>query len=122
MSRIYVGNLPYPAREEELRSFFAAAGNVTEVIVPLTEDKRSKGFGFVEFGDDESFKKALAMDGQQMDGRPLRINEARPREERRDGAARPMAQSAPVEDASDEADALMDEVPAADTPPATEEE
>ncbi len=82
MFRVYVGNLPYRAREEDLKSFFASAGTVSEVIVPLTEDHRSKGFGFVQFEDEAGFKNALAMDGQEMEGRPLRINEARPREER----------------------------------------
>jgi RNA recognition motif-containing protein len=97
MFRLYVGNLPYRAREEDLKSFFASAGDVTEAIVPLTDDRRSKGFGFVQFGDEASFKNALAMDGQQMDGRALRINEARPREERDGGAA-----SAPADNASTE--------------------
>jgi len=109
MFRVYVGNLPYRAREDELKSFFASAGAVTEAIVPVTDDNppRSKGFGFVEFGDEASFKNALAMDGQQMDGRTLRINEARPREDRQPrGEAHDSAPAvdAPVADA-DTADA-----------------
>jgi RNA recognition motif-containing protein len=118
MFRVYVGNLPYRVREDDLRAFFESAGNVTEVVVPLTEDRRSKGFGFVEFGDKESFEKALAMNDQEMEGRKLRINEARPREDRRGGGSdRPMRDAgsdsmdaAPAEDATEEvsADAATD--------------
>jgi RNA recognition motif-containing protein len=117
MFRVYVGNLPYRVRGEELKEFFGSAGNVTDAIVPLTEDQRSKGFGFVEFGDEESFKKALAMDGQQMEGRPLRINEARPREDRggdRGGNRPAPAQDAPASDVSDAPAEDAGDMPAAD--------
>src|SRR5215212_8738753 len=109
MFRVYVGNLPYRVREDDLRAFFESCGNVTEVVVPLTEDRRSKGFGFVEFGDKESFEKALAMNDQDMEGRKLRINEARPREDRRGGGSdRPSrdqagSDSSASDDAADQA-------------------
>ncbi len=81
--RIYVGNLPFDATEEQVRSLFASHGEVTEVsLINDRETGRPRGFGFVEMaiGGQEAIR---ALDQQQFGGRTLRVNEARPREERR---------------------------------------
>ncbi|MGD9600759.1 MAG: RNA recognition motif domain-containing protein [Gammaproteobacteria bacterium] len=79
---IYVGNLPYNMREEELREAFERYGAVSSAKIVIDRDtNRSKGFGFVEMpnqGEGEAAIKAL--DGQPMNGRPLRVNPAKPRE------------------------------------------
>jgi RNA recognition motif-containing protein len=58
MFRVYVGNLPFPARQAEVKQFFVDGGvaedKIEDVVVPLTEDNRSKGFGFVQLADEES--------------------------------------------------------------------
>jgi RNA recognition motif-containing protein len=80
--RLYVGNLPYSVDDGQLKELFAAFGEVSEAVV--IKDKysgRSKGFGFVNFEDDEAGKKAIAeMNDKEMQGRPLKVNEARPLE------------------------------------------
>ena len=85
--RIYVGGLSYSTNSEGLRDLFSQAGVVTEASV--VEDKysgQSKGFGFVEMPDSTEAKAAIAkFNGQTVDGRPLTVNEARPREERSGG-------------------------------------
>lgn len=81
---IYVGNLPYTITNDDLQAMFAAFGNVTSANV--IQDKftgRSKGFGFVEMSDNGEAQSAIAdLNGKDMDGRPLTVNEARPREDR----------------------------------------
>ncbi len=82
---IYVGNLSYQMTEEELSGVFAEFGEVTsaKIIVDRHMNNRSKGFGFVEMEDDEAAKKAIeALEGKELQGRTLRVNEARPREDR----------------------------------------
>lgn len=81
---IYVGNLPYSASEDELRSAFGAHGEVTSVnIISDKYSGQSKGFGFVEMSDDSAGNKAIeALNGTDMGGRSLKVNQARPREER----------------------------------------
>lgn len=80
---IYVGNLAYNATEDELRSAFGAFGQVTSVkIVRDRETGRSRGFAFVEMEDGEGAQNAVAqMNGRDLNGRNLVVNEARPREE-----------------------------------------
>ena len=82
--RLYVGNLPYSATDEELKSMFAQAGAVESATV--ISDKfsgRSKGFGFVEMTKDEDAQKAIDMfNGQKMGDRSIVVNEARPMTER----------------------------------------
>lgn len=81
---IYVGNLPYSMRDDALREAFAPYGAVdsAKVIMDRATD-RSKGFGFVEMPNDEEANTAIQnLNGKDFDGRPLRVNEARPREER----------------------------------------
>lgn len=80
---IYVGNLPYTVREPELRAAFEPFGAVSSVKVVIDrETDRSKGFGFVEMPDHAEGEAAIkALDGSSLNGRPLRVNPARPRED-----------------------------------------
>ena len=84
MIKLYVGNLPYSANDDALREHFSQAGTVASAtVVTDRETGRSRGFGFVEFEDDAEGKGAIeSLDGKEMDGRELKVNEARPREER----------------------------------------
>lgn len=84
MINIYVGNLSYQATEQELREMFASHGEVGNVTIIKDRDSgRSKGFGFVEMNDSSAGLRAIdALNGKDLGGRPLKINEARPREER----------------------------------------
>lgn len=83
--RIYVGNLPYSTTEDELREVFGEHGNVNSVDILLDRNTgRSRGFGFVEMDDADADKAIDALNGKDMDGRPLRVNVARERRERRD--------------------------------------
>ena len=82
-SKLYVGNLPYSATEEELSSIFSQAGTVTSVaIIKDRETGRSKGFAFIEMSNADEAQKAITMlNGRAMGGRDLRVSIARPREE-----------------------------------------
>ena len=84
---IYVGNLPYTATDPDLQELFEQHGKVTSARVILDRmSGRSKGFGFVEMADNDQAKAAMkALDGKDVDGRNLTVNEARPREERSGG-------------------------------------
>jgi RNA recognition motif-containing protein len=81
---IYVGNLSYSVTEEQLRAAFVKFGNVTRVnLIIDRETGRSKGFGFVEMPEDSSAEAAIkALNGTELDGRSMKISEARPRERR----------------------------------------
>ena len=83
---IFVGNLSYRSTEDSLRAAFEAYGVVDSAkIITSRETGRSRGFGFVEMPDEEEAKAAIAgLDGKELDGRPLRVNEARSKTERRD--------------------------------------
>ncbi len=85
--RIYVGNLPYTATDDELRKVFESYGSLVSANVIRDRDTdRSRGFGFVEFSDDNDGRNAItALDGSDMDGRSLRVNEAHERSERGGG-------------------------------------
>lgn len=80
--KLYVGNLPYTATEEELRALFEQHGATTSVAVIMDrETGRSRGFGFVEFETDAAAEAAReALDGRDMGGRALRVNEAQERQ------------------------------------------
>lgn len=82
MKKIYVGNLPYDATDDDLRELFAPFGDVaTSSIVMDRETGRSRGFGFVEMSDDAQADTAIqSMNGAQVGGRSLTVNEARPKE------------------------------------------
>lgn len=83
--RIFVGNLPFSATEEQLRDLFGQHGEVvTAEIVKDRFTERSRGFGFVEMANDDAANAAVAALNQyQMDGRPLTVNEAKARTEGR---------------------------------------
>ena len=82
--KIYVGNLPYSATEDEIRGTFGEFGDVLSVnLISDRETGRPRGFGFVEMNDDDALNAIQALDGKDMGGRPLWVNEARPR--RNDG-------------------------------------
>ncbi len=82
--RIYVGNFGYETTEQELREAFEAHGQVKEVTMIQDRDTgRPKGFGFIEMPTDEEAQAAItALNGQELSGRALTVNEARPRQER----------------------------------------
>jgi len=81
--KLYVGNLPWQTTGDDLSSLFSNYGNVTDAaVLSDRETGRSRGFGFVTM-DDEGGKKAIeALDGADFEGRALKVNEARPREDR----------------------------------------
>jgi RNA recognition motif-containing protein len=87
MIKIYVGNLSFKTDEGALRAAFEAHGEVVSAsIVMDRETGRSRGFGFVEMSNDDQARAAItAMNGQNLDGRDLTVNEARPREPRAGG-------------------------------------
>lgn len=83
MSKIYAGNLPFSVDDEKLREMFSQFGNVEEATVVRDRDTgRSRGFGFVEMPDAEAQQAISSLNGNDMEGRTLRISEARPREPR----------------------------------------
>ena len=86
-NKLYVGNLAYSVRDESLQESFGQFGTVTSAKVMMDrETGRSKGFGFVEMSSDPEAQAAInGMNGQPLEGRPLVVNEARPREERPGG-------------------------------------
>lgn len=83
-NKLYVGNLPYTVRDEDLQQAFSAYGSVSSAKVMMERDTgRSKGFGFVEMGSDAEAQTAIeGMNGQSLGGRSLVVNEARPMEAR----------------------------------------
>ena len=83
-NKLYVGNLPYTVRDDDLQQAFSAFGQVNSAKVMMERDTgRSKGFGFVEMGSDSEAQSAVqGMNGQSLGGRSLVVNEARPMEAR----------------------------------------
>lgn len=83
-NKLYVGNLPYTVRDEDLQKAFGEFGQVSSAKVMMERDTgRSKGFGFVEMGSDADAQSAIeGMNGQSLGGRSLVVNEARPMESR----------------------------------------
>ena len=83
-AKIYVGNLPFNLSEKELGELFSSYGETSEVVI--INDRysgRSKGFGFVTFADDAAAEKAIAeMNGKEVQGRELKVSEAKPMKER----------------------------------------
>ena len=82
--KLFVGGIPYRTTEDELRAFFAPAGEVVSIYIPLERDtQRPRGFAFVEMIDQAAAEKAITMfDGADMGGRKIAVNLARPMEER----------------------------------------
>jgi RNA recognition motif-containing protein len=81
--KLYVGNLPYSVSDHDLQEMFSAHGTVQSAQVIMDRDTgRSKGFGFVEMGSDQEAQTAISqMNGKEVDGRALTVNEARPKPE-----------------------------------------
>ena len=86
-TKLYVGNLPYDATEDELRTLFTQAGDVQTVTLPTDRDTgRPRGFGFVEMASEEMARKAITMlNGRTLRDRELKVNESQPRENRPGG-------------------------------------
>lgn len=83
MKSIYVGNIPFSVSEDELQALFAEYGEVTSVkFINDRETGRFRGFAFVEMEDAGALAAIEALDGSEMSGRNLKVNEARPREPR----------------------------------------
>ena len=89
-TKLYVGNLSFDSTENDLQDLFAGAGTVTDTA--LMQDRttgQSRGFGFVTMSTEEEAKKAISLfHGKSVGGRPLTVNEARPREDRTGGGPR----------------------------------
>ncbi len=81
--KLYVGNLPYSTTEEALREMFAAIGTVESAAVVMDKfSGRSKGYGFVEMPEEDAQKAIEGLNGKEVDGRAIIVNEARPKEDR----------------------------------------
>ncbi|MBI4459338.1 MAG: RNA-binding protein [Acidobacteria bacterium] len=87
MKNVFVGNMSFQTTESELRALFEPFGEITRVQVMTDRDTgRSRGFAFVEMANDEDANKAIAaLNGKEVDGRALNVNEARPKPERSRG-------------------------------------
>lgn len=85
--KLYVGGLAYSVNDQELEKLFSEHGKVTSATVIKDRDSdQSKGFGFVEMSDDNEAKAAMsALNGQEVSGRSIMVNEARPKEDRSSG-------------------------------------
>ncbi len=90
MMNIYIGNLPYSISEDELRDLFTAHGEVSSANIIMDRDSgRSKGFGFIEMPDKAQGEAAInAINQTDVQGRSVRVNEARPRNDNRGGGGR----------------------------------
>ncbi|MBI3895726.1 MAG: RNA-binding protein [Acidobacteria bacterium] len=84
MKNVFVGNMSFHTTEDELRTLFEPFGEITSIQVMTDRDTgRSRGFAFVELvNDDEAAKAIAALNGKEVDGRALTVNEARPKPER----------------------------------------
>ena len=83
-TKLFIGSLAWATNDDSLKEFFSSVGTVVSASVIMDrETNRSKGFGFVEMSSDEEAKKAVdELNGKELDGRAIVVNEARPREER----------------------------------------
>ncbi len=89
MAKIYVGNLPWSASEDEIREFFSTYGEVQSVTIITDRDTgRSRGFGFVEMEGDSANQAIDGANGKELSGRPIRVSEARERQPRSGGGPR----------------------------------
>ena len=84
MAKVYVGNLSWGVDDAKLRDIFSEFGEVSDAVVIKDRfTKRSKGFGFVEFSEEDSAQKAIsAMNGKEVEGRAIKVSEAKPMEDR----------------------------------------
>lgn len=83
-TKLFIGSLAWATNDDSLKDFFSQVGTVVSAnVIVDRETNRSKGFGFVEMSSDEEAKAAVdQLNGKELDGRPIVVNEARPREER----------------------------------------
>ncbi|MFO0781540.1 MAG: RNA-binding protein [Candidatus Saccharimonadales bacterium] len=83
-TKLFVGSLAWATTDDSLKDFFSSAGTVVSAtVIQDRETNRSKGFGFVEMSSEDEAKAAVdQLNGKELDGRPIVVNEARPREER----------------------------------------
>ena len=90
MKRLYVGNLSFRTTEDQLQQLFASYGQIDSIKIVTDRDTgQSRGFAFVEIGDDGAAQRAIdELNGREYEGRNLTVNEARPREERGGGGGR----------------------------------
>lgn len=100
-TRLFVGNLPYSVTDQSLGEKFSSAGTVVSAnVITDRMSGRSKGFGFVEMGSEEEAQKAIqTLNGQDMDGRAIVVNEARPRADAGGETPAPAAAAAPEAEA-----------------------
>ncbi len=82
MTKLYVGNMPYSYNDEALKQLFSAYGNVVATVIVDRMSGRSKGFGFVEVPEEVAPTAIAEMNGKEIDGRAIVVNEARPMTER----------------------------------------
>lgn len=76
-NKLYVGNFPYSVSEDQLRGIFSQYGEISELAMIMDRDTgRPKGFGFITFATQEAAEKALEQNGNDLDGRPLKVNMA----------------------------------------------
>ena len=82
-TKLFVGSLAFSATDDDLATFFAQAGNVVSAkVITDRETNRSRGFGFVEMASEEEAKAAVEqLDGKELNGRPVGVSEAKPRED-----------------------------------------
>lgn len=89
MTKLYVGNLPFSATEDSVRALFAPHGTVEKISLINDRDTgRPRGFGFVEMSNAEAARAMQALNGKDMDGRTLKVNEAQERERSGGGSRR----------------------------------
>ena len=83
-TKLFIGSLAWATDDDSLKQFFESAGTVVSAnVIKDRESGRSRGFGFVEMSSDEEAKKAVdELNGKELDGRPIVVNEAKPREDR----------------------------------------
>jgi RNA recognition motif-containing protein len=90
MAKIFVGNLPFTATDAEIRTLFAAHGTVESVTLPVDRDTgRPRGFGFVEMNSSDAARAIQSLNGTDMGGRPLKVDEAQERPRSGGGGGRP---------------------------------
>jgi cold-inducible RNA-binding protein len=89
--KLFVGSLSFSVNEDQLKELFATVGTVTSASIIIDRDtNRSKGFGFVEMSSDAEAQAAIAqLNGKDLEGRSIIVNEARPKEDRSAGGSRP---------------------------------
>ena len=91
MAKIYVGNLPFSASEADVRTLFSQHGTVESVSLPTDrETGRPRGFGFVEMSQADAARAIQSLNGHEMGGRQLRVNEAQERPQRRRSGGGPV--------------------------------